>query len=153
MSPEQAQGMAVDSRSDVFAFGCVLYEMLTGRQAFHNENAVATLAAILHEEPAPIDANVAPRALWRVVAKCLRKLPDDRWQHMSDVKQLLEDLAREDESPARLPGDATLVAKDRGRRFGWPALAAACAATAIVVFVGLPLPPPPPPPPARRAQP
>src|SRR3954467_3530949 len=137
MSPEQAQGQAVDSRSDVFAFGCVLYEMLTGRQAFHKENAIATLAAILHDEPAPIDPNVAPRALWRLVAKCLRKHPDDRWQHMSDVKQLLEDLAKEDEPPASVPVGARVAAGDRGRRFGWPALAAACAATAIVVFVGL----------------
>ena len=55
MSPEQAQGKPVDSRSDIFAFGCVLYEMLTGRQAFQKDNAIATLAAILHDEPAPLD--------------------------------------------------------------------------------------------------
>jgi eukaryotic-like serine/threonine-protein kinase len=135
MSPEQAQGKAVDSRSDIFAFGCVLYEMLTGRQAFHKENAVATLAAILHDEPAPIDPNGAPRPLLRLISKCLRKHPDDRWQHMSDVKQLLEDLAKDDESPA-VPPDAKAAAGGRVRGFWWPTLAA-CAATAALVFVGL----------------
>src|SRR3954468_13214108 len=144
MSPEQAQGQAVDSRSDVFAFGCVLYEMLTGRQAFHNENAVATLAAILHDEPAPIDTAVAPRALWRLVAKCLRKQPDDRWRHMSDVKQLLEDLAKDDELPAGAATDARLAAGGHGRRFGWPAIAAACAATGILVARRFPVAPTPP---------
>ena len=138
MSPEQAQGKPVDSRSDVFAFGCVVYEMLTGRQAFHKENTVATLAAILHDEPAPIDPAVAPRALWRLIAKCLHKQPHDRWQHMSDVKQLLEDLARDDESPERTAADASASST---RRFGWPAIAAACAAGTILAFVGLRLAP------------
>src|SRR5262245_51992496 len=137
MSPEQAQGKPVDSRSDVFAFGCVLYEMLTGQRAFHEENAVATLAAILHNDPAPIDLNVAPRPLLRLVAKCLRKHPDDRWQHMSDVKQLLEDLAKDEESPAGAAGGAKPAAVDRARGLGWPALAGACAATAVLVFAGL----------------
>jgi Tol biopolymer transport system component len=136
MSPEQAQGLAVDSRSDVFAFGCVLYEMLTGRQAFYKDNAVVTLAAILHDEPAPIETSAAPRALLRLVAKCLRKHPDDRWQHMSDVKQLLEDLTKDDEPPASVATDARLAAGGHGRRFGWPAIAAACAATAILVVIG-----------------
>src|SRR5262249_7034912 len=119
--------------SDVFAFGCVLYEMLTGRRAFHGENSVATLAAILHDEPAPIDPNVAPRPLSRLVAKCLRKHPDDRWQHMSDVKQLLEDLAKDDASPAGGPADAKPAAGDRGLR--WLAIAAAAAAAAVLVFI------------------
>jgi serine/threonine protein kinase len=137
MSPEQAQSKAVDSRSDIFAFGCVLYEMLTGRQAFHEENSIDTLAAILHDEPAPIDPNIAPRALWRLIAKCLRKHPDDRWQHMSDVKQLLEDLAKDDEPSASAPAGAKPQVSGRDRGFRWPALVAVGGATAVLVFVGL----------------
>jgi Tol biopolymer transport system component len=137
MSPEQAQGKPVDSRSDVFAFGCVLYEMLTGRKAFHKQNSVATLAAILHDEPAPIDSNVATRSLSRLVAKCLRKHPDDRWQHMSDVKQLLEDLARDEESLEGGPADANPAANVGARRFRRLAIAAGCAAAAVLAFVGL----------------
>src|SRR5262245_37603652 len=137
MSPEQAQAKPVDSRSDVFAFGCVLYEMLTGRQAFQKENAVATLAAILHDEPAPIDPHAAPRPLVRLVAKCLRKHPDERWQHMSDVRQLLDDLVKDEESPGAGPADAKPAASGGARRFMWPAIAAVCAAAAVLVFVGL----------------
>jgi serine/threonine protein kinase len=113
MSPEQAQGKPVDSRSDVFGFGCVLYEMLTGQRAFDKGNPVATLAAILHDDPAPIDPNVAPRPLLRLVAKCLRKQPDDRWQHMSDVKQLLDDAAKDEESRVAGPAEANPAATDR----------------------------------------
>ena len=134
MSPEQSEGKPVDSRSDVFAFGCVLYEMLTRRQAFHKENAVATLASILHDEPPPIDPNVAPRLLARLVAKCLRKNPDDRWQHMSDVKQLLDDLVKDDESPEAAPLHQE-PSSGRARRFPWVEIAAACAATAVLAFV------------------
>jgi eukaryotic-like serine/threonine-protein kinase len=137
MSPEQAKGERVDSRSDVFGFGCVLYEMLTGQQAFHKENPIATLSAILQDEPAPIDPSVAPRPLSRLVAKCLRKHPDDRWQHMSDVKQLLEDLAKDDEAPEGRPLDAKPAVSGGARQFQWPAIAAACAATAVCVFLGL----------------
>jgi Tol biopolymer transport system component len=133
MSPEQAQGKLVDSRSDVFAFGCVLYEMLTGRQAFHEENAIATLAAILHQEPAPIDPHLAPRPLVRLIAKCLRKQPDDRWQHMSDVKQLLDDLAKDSESSSA-PA-ASDRSSDGVHAFPWTVVAGACAATAVLVFV------------------
>ena len=140
MSPEQAQDKPVDSRSDVFGFGSVLYEMLTGTQAFHKGNAVATLASILHDEPAPIDPTVAPRPVARLVAKCLRKNPDDRWQHMSDVKQLLEDLAKDNESfEAALPQAGTSTG--RARSFPWPAVLGACAATAVLVFVAVRLVP------------
>src|SRR4029077_8654408 len=56
MSPEQVEGKALDARSDVFSFGAVLYELLSGRQAFRGENSISTMAAILHTEPAPLDA-------------------------------------------------------------------------------------------------
>ena len=72
MAPEQAEGKPLDARSDVFSFGAVLYELLSGRRAFHGENSISTMAAILHKEPAPLDA---PAALQQIVKRCLAKLP------------------------------------------------------------------------------
>ena len=95
MSPEQAEGKMVDARSDIFSFGSVLYEMVTGQRAFQGENRIATLSAILHKEPTPISEAarhpVAPE-LQTVIARCLRKDPQRRIQHLDDVKLALEEL-------------------------------------------------------------
>lgn len=91
MSPEQAQGLAVDARSDIFSFGSLLYEMVTGRRAFHGETTVATLSAILREEPKPLGTEV-PHEMERIISRCLRKDRERRTQHMDDVKLALEDL-------------------------------------------------------------
>jgi serine/threonine protein kinase len=88
MAPEQLQGKPVDARSDLFSFGCVLYEMLTGKRAFEGESAPSVIAAVL-ERPAPSIAGVAP-ALDRVFQRCLVKDPDDRWQTARDLKSELE---------------------------------------------------------------
>ena len=72
MSPEQAQGKPADARSDIFSFGLVLYEMLSGRQAFAGDSAIDTMAAIMRDEPAPLDA---PANLSEIVTRCLRKSP------------------------------------------------------------------------------
>ena len=86
MAPEQLQGKAdVDTRADIFAFGCVLYEILTGKRAFQGANPASIIAGIL-ERPAPSIAAVAPAALDRVLRKCLEKDRDDRWQSVRDVK-------------------------------------------------------------------
>jgi len=90
MSPEQVEGRAADARSDVFSFGAVLYELLSGRQAFHGENAISTMAAILHSEPAPLDA---PAALEQIVKQCLTKLPGQRYQTMAEVRAALQSVA------------------------------------------------------------
>jgi len=90
MSPEQAEGKRVDARSDIFSFGAVLYEMVTGRRAFSEESKVATLSAILHKEPPPLE-NVPPE-LDKIIRRCLRKDAGRRIQHMVDVKLALEDL-------------------------------------------------------------
>src|SRR5947208_16263008 len=71
MSPEQAEGRKVDGRSDIFSFGSVLYEMVTGRRAFQGETKMSTLSAILSKEPAPL-AEGTPPELERIIARCLR---------------------------------------------------------------------------------
>jgi serine/threonine protein kinase len=97
MSPEQAQGLAVDVRSDIFSFGSLLYEMVTGRRAFHGETTIATLSAILREEPKPLGTEV-PHEMEKIISRCLRKDRERRTQHMDDVKLALEDLKEESDS-------------------------------------------------------
>jgi serine/threonine protein kinase/Tfp pilus assembly protein PilF len=87
MSPEQAKGEATDARSDIFSFGVVLYEMLSGRRAFSKNSAVETMAAIVRDEPAPL---AAPSSFSAIVTRCLHKLPASRFQTMSEVRAALE---------------------------------------------------------------
>jgi Tol biopolymer transport system component len=86
MSPEQLQGKPVDARSDLFSFGCVLYEMLTGKRAFEGEDPASVIAAVLEREPAPLE--ISP-PLDRVVERCLAKDPDRRFQTAIDLKAAL----------------------------------------------------------------
>ncbi len=83
MSPEQLQAKPADARSDIFAFGCVLYEMLSGKKAFQGDSAAKIIAAIITAAPAPL---AVPLSLERVVQKCLAKDPDDRFQNARDLK-------------------------------------------------------------------
>lgn len=101
MSPEQVEGREVDARSDIFSFGCVLYEMLTGRTAFAEASSIGTMAAVLAKEPTPIRDRVpeVPRGIERIVVKCLQKKASDRWQNIADVKALLEEVRHDIESP------------------------------------------------------
>ena len=122
MSPEQAEGKKVDARSDIFSFGSLLYEMLTGRRAFRRDSPALTLAAILNLEPPPLPAEV-PGDLNKVIARCLRKDPAHRFQHMDDLKVALEELKEESDS-GKLAG-VQVPARPRNRRFLRPALAAA----------------------------
>ena len=87
MAPEQLRGEAVDGRTDLFAFGAVLYEMLTGARAFAADSQAALVAAILEHEPAPLAGHqpLTPPALGRLVTRCLAKNPAERWQHAQDV--------------------------------------------------------------------
>ena len=127
MSPEQAEGKPVDHRSDIFSFGAVLYEMLTGRRAFQGESTVSTLAAILTAEPPPLSVGGAgrPAELGRIVSRCLRKAPEKRWQSIADVRIALEEFKQDLES-GRLaaPAVASVGASARPR---WMPIVAAAA--------------------------
>jgi len=87
MSPEQPQGKPADARSDIFSFGLVLYEMLSGRRAFSGEGPVATALALVKEEPTPLQAS-AP--LERIVERFLEKNLSERYQTISEVKAALK---------------------------------------------------------------
>ena len=102
MSPEQAEARKADARSDIFSFGAVLYEMVTGQRAFLGRSKISTLAAILQSDPKPAGEFQAgtPRDLARIIERCLRKDPAWRYQSAADLKISLSDLLRETESGA-----------------------------------------------------
>jgi eukaryotic-like serine/threonine-protein kinase len=103
MSPEQVRGVAVDARSDIFSFGAILYEMISGKRAFHRETAADTMSAILKEDPpdfAETNRNVSP-ALERIVQHCLEKNPESRFHSASDIAFDLEHLSGISSTTAR----------------------------------------------------
>ncbi len=105
MAPEQAEGKPTDTRSDIFSFGAVLYEMVTGRQAFVGDTKMSTMLAIVAKEPQR-PSDVVPglsRELDKVIERCLRKDPARRWQAAADLKLALEDLLDESKSKMASP--------------------------------------------------
>jgi predicted Ser/Thr protein kinase len=124
MSPEQAEGKKVDARSDIFSFGSVLYEMVTGRHAFRGDTQVSTLAAIIHKEPESLGSEV-PAELSRIITRCLRKDPERRFQLMKDLKIELAEFKEESDSGKLVAVE--VPSRSRKRRFLWPAVAAAAA--------------------------
>ena len=104
MSPEQAQGKTADVRSDVFSFGAVLYELLTGRRVFERDSVLDTLNAVVREEPRPLDSPAAS-----IVMRCLAKAPAQRFQTIAEVKAALQGLRAASGEPAqKLPSIAVL---------------------------------------------
>ncbi|HUP50596.1 MAG TPA: protein kinase, partial [Thermoanaerobaculia bacterium] len=95
MAPEQLEGEEADARTDIFAFGAVLYEMLTGRRAFEGKSKTSLIAAIVDRDPPPIGSfqPLTPPALEHVVRRCLEKDQDDRWQNAHDIKTQLQWIA------------------------------------------------------------
>ena len=135
MSPEQAEGKPADTRSDVFSFGTVLYEMVTNRRAFSGDSPVSTLAAVLTHEPPP-PSEIVPgvsRDLEKTILRCLRKNPDRRWQSMADLKVALDDLREEFQSSHR----TEIAASAPSRRVKQAVLAGvAVIAAAALIFGG-----------------
>ena len=127
MSPEQAAGQDVDWRSDIFSFGCVLYEMITGRRAFQGDSDMATLAAVLAKEPTAARqfAPGLPQGLERIVDTCLCKKRGERWESMGDVKLLL----------AAALADLDVAAPPARARRAWPAVALAAGAALVAAGV------------------
>ena len=106
MSPEQAEGRPADARSDLFSFGAVFYEMLAGRRPFSGNSAAATLGAIVHKEPDPLNA---PPGLQAIVLKCLSKSPEGRFQSATDLRRALEGASTKSASAIK-PRTAALTA-------------------------------------------
>jgi serine/threonine protein kinase len=130
MSPEQLEGLEADARSDIFALGAVLYEMVTGHRAFDGKTKTSLIAAIVAAQPPPISRvqPLAPTALEHVISRCLEKAPDDRWQSAHDVAEELK------------WSSATTVETEkttRGARWLWPLLAllALVAATSSALYL------------------
>src|SRR5579864_2331049 len=141
MSPEQIEGKEADARSDIFAFGLVFYELITGQRVFDGSTQASLIASILKDQPRPVSElqPVTPKALDRVVQTCLEKDPDRRWQSAREVKHALEWISFE--APALAPPLAPVPAK---RQWLWPAVAAAFAVIAAVTAWALwPKPPAP----------
>lgn len=132
MSPEQLESGKVDARSDIFSFGIVLFEMLTGRSAFQRESRLSTMSAILREQPKwPEDQTAElPTELKRIVNRCLLKDPDLRYQAIKEVKTALEETSEKSES-GRLPQ----TPPPPPRRNRYPILVTTLAA--ILAFSGL----------------
>jgi len=135
MSPEQVRGEPGDHRSDIFSFGAVLYELVSGRRAFQRSTAAETMTAILREETPPLDDHVSgglPPALGHIVQHCLEKSPGERFQSASDIAFALQALPGSSPSSER----SLAVVPGSTKRWLWPAAAAvAAAAIAIAGFV------------------
>ena len=135
MSPEQAEARRVDARSDIFSFGSVLYEMVTGRRAFQRDSKLETLSAILKDDPKPASSITpeVPPDLEKLISRCLRKDPNRRFQHMADVKVALEELKEESDS-GKLPGVTATGAGKWHSRLMW---AGGVAVILILVAIGV----------------
>jgi len=97
VSPEQAEGRPLDPRSDIFSFGSVLYEMITGKQAFPGTSKLSSLSSVLTRDPQPPSQSIPgiPPELDKLISRCLKKDPARRWQSMADLKVAIDDLIEE----------------------------------------------------------
>ena len=132
MAPEVLQGAEADARSDIFSFGCALYEMTTGKRAFEGKSQVGLLAAILEKEPEPIRAShpMTPPALEHVIQRAMEKNPEDRWQSAADVCGELKWVAESNSAVAE-PVAAGTREKKSGV-FAWSAITALALATVLL---------------------
>jgi len=128
MAPEQLEGKDADARADLWAFGCVLYEMATGKPAFEGTSQASLIAAILKETPRPISElqPLSPPALERIVKRCLEKDPDERFQSAGDLAFDLEGMT--EAAPSPIVGGLTPA----GRRSSATAIIGICVAAALI---------------------
>jgi serine/threonine protein kinase len=145
MSPEQARGTTVDYRSDQFSFGLMLYEMAIGRKAFARAESVQTMAAIISEEPPPVEARLPAPLRW-VIDRCLAKDPAARYESSRDLFRELRNIRDHlSEVSTQVEPVASAAPVARGRWRPWQLAAAfllgAAIALAVVAFRAEPLPP------------
>ncbi len=119
MAPEQLEGKETDARTDIFAFGAVLYEMATGKKAFEGSSQASLIASILKEQPKPFSElqPLAPPSLERLIKTCLEKDPEDRWQSMHDITSELRWIAESSSQTQTVPYVQKKIAKPN--RLGW----------------------------------
>ncbi len=121
MAPEQLEGDEADARTDIFAFGCLLYEMITGRRAFEGKSRTSLIAAIVSGQPRSLAElqPASPPTLERVIRTCLEKDPDDRWQSARDLKRELEWIREGAPGTSEVPDAESAPRASRRRRLAW----------------------------------
>jgi eukaryotic-like serine/threonine-protein kinase len=140
MAPEQVEARPVDARTDIFAFGAMVYEMATGKKAFEGRSQASLIAKILETDPAPISTlqPMTPPALDRLVKKCLAKEPEKRWQAASDVCDELKWIAEQGQgTQAVMPSSGSILQRSAGKHFGWMMVAGAILIAAVLIMTVL----------------
>ena len=134
MAPEQVEGQEADPRTDIFAFGAMLYETVTGKHAFEGKSHASLISAILKDVPPPVSTlqPLSPLLLERIVAKCLAKDPDARWQSAADLRDELQWVAHV--SPPSMKAE---VARAGGNRIAWTVTGVSLVLAALAVGAGL----------------
>ena len=131
MAPEQLEGREADTRTDIFAFGAVVYEMVTGKKAFEGKSQASLIGAIMHAEPPSLTAlqPLTPRTLDRMIRKCLAKDPEQRWQSVQDLASELRWIV---DAPPEIPASPALLSRRRSLALVVGAALALVFATAVV---------------------
>ncbi len=129
MAPEQLEGKEADARTDIFAFGAVLYEMLTGKSAFSGGSHASLISSIMSSQPPPVSMvqTLAPAELDHLIARCLAKDPEDRWQSARDLSVQLSWIAE----AATSPSSPRIKGKSSRERLAW-----ALAGLALIMLIG-----------------
>jgi Tol biopolymer transport system component len=133
MSPERIEGKESDARSDIFAFGAVLYEMITGKHAFEGKTRVSVISAVVGRDPPPVSSvqPMAPPGLDRVVRRCLAKDPEQRWQTARDLTLELQWIA---DTGSQLGVPTPVAARRKSRKFKWKAVAITLAVVSVTAL-------------------